>query len=212
MSLLHRLSSQQNRKDQKPNIELGKEIASSQNIQAISEISVLLNDENTPVEILADLIKTLEAIGESTPELIAKLYPEIKKFLDHKENHLVWRAMCVLALIGPFNRTLVFHDLPKIMDIMDRGSVITRDHGITLLIDLYTVAEYRKDIIPLLEEQVLRAPDNQLGQYAEKWMKVIATPDAQKLLSILNERYPDFANESHKKRINKIISKLIKLT
>ncbi|MBV6642765.1 MAG: hypothetical protein KI791_18750 [Cyclobacteriaceae bacterium] len=210
--LINRLSSQQKRKDQQPNIELGKEIAASANIQAIAEIKGLLKDEKTPTEIVADLLKTLESIGESTPALITDFYLEVRKFLDHKENYLVWRAMCVLALIGPYNRDLVFHDLSKILIIMDHGSVITRDHGINLLIDLYTERKYKEDITPLLEEQILKAPDNQLGQYAEKWMKVLTSSDAQKLLNILNQRQPELTNDSHKKRINKIISRLIKLS
>ena len=210
MKITERLSSQQNRRDQKPNIELGQEIARLQDKEAIKEIQGLLNSVNTSIEVLADLIKTLESVGESTPELISYLYPEIRKYLDHAENYMVWRSMCVLALIGPFNRKLVFQDLSKILDIMDRGSVITRDHGINLLIDLYSQKEYQKDIAPLLEEQLIKAPDNQLGQYAEKWMKVVATSDIDNLLNILNKRFPELSNESHKKRIDKIISKLVK--
>ena len=210
MKITERLSSQQNRRDQKPNIELGKEIARTRDKKAIKEIQELLNNDNTPIEILADLIKTLESVGESTPELISHLYPDLSKFLLHSENYMVWRSMCVLALIGPYNRKLVFQDLSKILDIMDKGSVITRDHGINLLVDLYSQQEYQKDIAPLLEEQLIKAPDNQLGQYAEKWMKVVATSDVDKLLNILNGKFPELSNESHKKRIDKIISKLVK--
>lgn len=210
MKITERLSSQQNRRDQKPNIELGKEIARTRDKKAIKEIQELLNNDNTPIEILADLIKTLESVGESTPELISHLYPDLSKFLLHSENYMVWRSMCVLALIGPYNRKLVFQDLSKILDIMDKGSVITRDHGINLLVDLYSQQEYQEDIAPLLEEQLIKAPDNQLGQYAEKWMKVVATSDVDKLLNILNGKFPELSNESHKKRIDKIISKLVK--
>jgi len=93
---------------------------------------------------------------------------------------------------------------------MDQGSVVTRDHGINLLIDLYSQTKYQKDITPLLEEQLLKAPDNQLGQYTEKWMKVIATSDIEKLLKILNRRLPELTSEYHKKRIDKNIRKLVK--
>ncbi len=210
MNIIERLASQQNRRDQKPNIELGREIARSGDTKAINEIRSLLTNKNTSIEILADLIKTLESVGEVAPDLIADLYPQVITFIDHKNNQIVWRTMCVLALIGPFNRKLVFQDLSRILEIMDQGSVITRDHGINLLIDLYSQKEYHKDITPLLEEQLLKAPDNQLGQYTEKWMKVIATSDIEKLLKILNGRLPELTSEYHKKRIDKNIRKLVK--
>jgi len=210
MNIVARLSSQLNRRDQKPNIELGKEIAQERDSQAIAEIRSLLKDQNTPTEILADLIKTLESVGESSPDLIANLYPELRNFLNHPENHIVWRTMCVIALIGPFNRKKIFQDLGNILEAMDKGSVVTRDHGITLLVDLYTLPEYKEDIVPLLEEQLFKAPDNQLGQYTEKWMKFIATSEVEKLLKILKGRFPDLTNESHRKRVEKNILKLIK--
>ncbi|MEQ8338322.1 MAG: hypothetical protein RIA62_13290 [Cyclobacteriaceae bacterium] len=210
MNIIERLASHQNRRDQKPNIELGREIARSGDTKAINEIRSLLTNKNTSIEILADLIKTLESVGEVAPDLIADLYPQVITFIDHKNNQIVWRTMCVLALIGPFNRKLVFKDLSRILEIMDQGSVITRDHGINLLIDLYSQKEYHKDITPLLEEQLLKAPDNQLGQYTEKWMKVIATSDIEKLLKILNGRLPELTSEYHKKRIDKNIRKLVK--
>lgn len=210
MNIIERLASQQNRRDQKPNIELGREIARSGDTKAINEIMSLLTNKNTSVEILADLIKTLESVGEVAPDLIADLYPQVITFIDHKNNQIVWRTMCVLALIGPFNHKMVFKDLSRILEIMDQGSVITRDHGINLLIDLYSQKEYHKDITPLLEEQLLKAPDNQLGQYTEKWMKVIATSDIEKLLKILNGRLPELTSEYHKKRIDKNIRKLVK--
>tara|TARA_Y100001972_G_scaffold128663_1_gene190813 strand:+ start:4255 stop:4899 length:645 start_codon:yes stop_codon:yes gene_type:complete len=210
MNIVERLASQQNRRDQKPNIELGREIARTGDIKAINEIRSLLTNKNTSIKVLADLIKSLESVGEVAPDLIADLYPQIITLIDHKKNHIVWRTMCVLALIGPFNRQLVFQDLSRILDIMDQGSVVTRDHGINLLIDLYSQKKYQKDITPLLEEQLLKAPDNQLGQYTEKWMKVIATSDIEKLLKILNGRLPELTNEYHKKRIDKNIRKLVK--
>ncbi len=210
MNVIDRLSCQQDRRDQKPNIELGKDIAKQRDLAAINEIRSLLNDEHTSIEILADLVKTLESVGESAPELIADLYPEMRKFLDHRKNHLVWRAMCVLSLIGPLNRKKVFQDLGIILKTMDKGSVITRDHGMNLLIDLYTEEAYKNDITPLIEEQLLKAPDNQLGQYTEKWMRVIATSETENLLGILNGRLPELTHESHKKRIEKNIRKLVK--
>ncbi|XOV93136.1 MAG: hypothetical protein ACFHWX_00205 [Bacteroidota bacterium] len=210
MGITDKLASSLGRKDQRPNIELGKSIARSQDLSALDEIKQLLNDDDMPTDIIADLLKTLESVGENIPELIKGFYPEIKKYLYHPKNQIVWRAMCVMAQIAPYHRSGVFDDLPTIIKIMDEGSVITRDHGINILVDLYHNGIQKDFITPLLEEQIIRAPDNQLGQYAEKWMKVIQTEDIGKLLGILEERFPDLVNEAHRKRVERIMKKLTK--
>ena len=210
MGITDSLASSLGRKDQKPNIELGKSIARGQDLSALDEIKQLLIDDDIPTDILGDLLKTLESVGENTPELIKGFYAEIKKYLSHPKNQIVWRAMCVLAQIAPYNRSLVFEDLPIIIRIMDEGSVITRDHGINILVDLYHSGTQNDFIAPLLEEQILKAPDNQLGQYAEKWMQVIRVKDIGKLLELLEERFPDLVNEAHRKRVERIIKKLTK--
>lgn len=208
MSISDHLSSSLGRKDQKPNIDLGKKIVKLRDQLSLNELKKLLSDDNTPSEIIADVIKTLESVGDEAPDMISDFYPEIKKYLNHEKNHLVWRAMCVMAQIAPYNRTMVYQDLARIIKLMDEGSVITRDHGIKILVDLYHHGSRQNMITPLLEEQILKAPDNQLGQYAEKWMRVIHSSDTIKLDKILQERFPELVNEAHRKRVEKIIKKL----
>ncbi len=210
MNLLNQLSSAQGRRDQQPNIELGSAIAKSQNKDAILEIQRLLESAHITIDELADLLKVLEAIGEHSPELIINIYPEIKKYLNHPVNHIVWRGMCVLSQIAPFNREQVFKDLGRILQIMDKGSVITKDHGFKILVDLYKQEAYTSLLKPLMSEQLMKAPDNQFGQYAEKWMAVIATKDVHELLRIVQERLPELTSSSHQKRAEKIILKLLK--
>lgn len=210
MSLVNRLSSSQDRRDQLPNEILGKEIAESKDHKSIRIISGLLLDPETKLEIKADLLKVLECVGNIAPELIAEEYTHVVPFLHHKKNHMVWRAMCVLSQISSFNRQKIYADLADILQVMDRGSVITRDHGFSLLVDLYSDEAYKAEIGPLIEEQIMSAPDNQLGQYAEKWMRVTTKKEAKSLLSILEDRSTDLKNQSHIKRISKLILRLNK--
>jgi hypothetical protein len=210
MSLVDRLSSSQDRKDQFPNEILGKEIAKSRDHESIREVRNLLLDPETKLEIKADLLKVLESVGNSAPDLIAREYPLLVSFLHLKKNHLVWRAMCVLSQISSLNRQNIYADLADILQVMDGGSVITRDHGFTILLDLYREQKYQDELGLLIEEQLMRAPDNQLGQYAEKWMKIVTDKDAKKMLRILEDRLADLTNESHIKRISKTILHLNK--
>jgi len=50
MNIVERLASQQNRRDQKPNIELGREIGRTGDIKAINEIRSLLTNKTLPLK------------------------------------------------------------------------------------------------------------------------------------------------------------------
>lgn len=190
---------------------LGHKIVEENDEKAVKDIKELIATNKTSLPVLCDLIKVLEAIGTKKPFLIATLYPEVSKLIEHKENHVVWRAMCVLPLIAPYNMELVQDDLTRILKAMDEGSVITRDHGFSLLVSLYELPAYHENMTYILSEQLMKAPDNQLGQYAEKWLAVIEKSHIHLLIPLLETRLPDLEKEAHQKRISKIILKLQKM-
>ena len=208
MDLINKLSSSLGTREQGPNMILGYQIADENDKKAVEDIKRLIATQKITLPVLCDLIKVLEAIGIKRPTLIAPLYPEVSKLIEHKQNHVVWRAMCVLPLIAPYNMELVQEDLSRILKAMDEGSVITRDHGFSLLVSLYELPTYRENMTHILSEQLMKAPDNQLGQYAEKWMAVINQTHIHLLVSLLENRLPDLEKEAHRKRTSKILLKL----
>ena len=70
--------------------------------------------------------------------------------------------------------------------------------------------KYKKDIYPLVIEQLHNAPDNQLGQYAEKFLKVLNKDHQNSFEQILSSRQPYLEKDAHRKRIAKIQKKLWK--
>lgn len=96
------------------------------------------------------------------------------------------------------------------MDIADKGSVITRDHAVKILAALSVHKQYAADTLPLLLEQVITAPINQLPSYAETALAVINDDHKQQLLSIINTRLPDVDSEAKIKRLEKVLKKLKK--
>ncbi|HLA43131.1 MAG TPA: hypothetical protein VJZ27_06830, partial [Aggregatilineales bacterium] len=69
MSIIEKLASAQNRKDEEPNIVLAQEIAASDNTSAVTELVENLNHEKTAIR--HDIIKALYEIGAVKPALIA---------------------------------------------------------------------------------------------------------------------------------------------
>ncbi|MEP4535315.1 MAG: hypothetical protein ABJ004_19625 [Cyclobacteriaceae bacterium] len=209
MAIIDRLSSSQGLRTQDANKALASEILISQNFEAIDELKNLLT--NPPDQkVLFDVLKTLETIGEANPKMIGHLFEEFIPILSHKKNMVVWIAMSALSHITVFHPQRTFELLGTILQIMDKGSVITRDKGFVMLVALYNEAAYRPDVKALIVEQLLKAPDNQFGQYVEKWMKVISAEDVPALIDTLEQRLPDLTSPSHQKRAHKNLKKLMR--
>jgi hypothetical protein len=88
--------------------------------------------------------------------------------LDSKNNRLQWGAMTALDTIALENPQGSSFHAEKIIDIADKGSVITKDHPASILIKLCSVKQYADGTFPLLVEQLLKSPTNQLPMYAER--------------------------------------------
>ena len=207
--IIHRLASSKGRRDQGPNKALAADVISSADFDAIEKLIDIIADQTLHINLTADALKVLEMIGEQQPKWIEKAFTPTLQLLESKQNKLVWRAMTIISLTSIFFPDKTFENLGMILKTMDSGTVITRDHGVSVLINLYQ-SNYQDEVKPLLIEQILRAPDNQLGQYAEKWMKIISKDDIHDLLRTLEQRQPDLTHPSHQKRIEKIVLKLYK--
>jgi len=58
-------------------------------------------------------------------------------------------------------------------DVAEKGSVITKDHYVAILVKLGKIKEYTDDVLVLLNEQILNSPVNQLPTYAENALPII---------------------------------------
>jgi len=209
MTIIDQLSTSQADRTQNPNKRLASKIVLANDLAAIEElVSLLQSPPNT--DLLADALKVLEMIGEQDESMIIDTYSKVEPLLGHRSNKIQWRAMSVLSLIASFYKKEIYGRLTSLLDLMDSGSVITRDHGVKILIQLYMDEKYKEEISDLLTEQVMIAPDNQLGQYSEKWMAVIDQEDIARLIDVLEKRQPDLANPSHQNRISRVLKKLYK--
>src|SRR5690606_2923469 len=144
--------------------------------------------DNRDKAIQSDCIKVLYEIGEIDPVLIAPYQSTFLKLLKRKNNRLQWGAMTALDSITRVDPASIHSALPQIIDAMEAGSVITRDHGLFILIHLLQVPDYAEDAFLLLNEQLLRAPVNQLPMYAERCGLHVTGAQANVLIVTLNHR------------------------
>ena len=143
MSVLDKLATTLNRRDEVPNQELALRIVDAGDTSAVKELVVHLGHKDKNIQ--SDCIKVLYEIGERRPELISKYCKEFGKLLDSKNNRLVWGAMTALDTIATEEPKGVYGLLAGILSIADAGSVITKDHAVGILIKLALVKQYADD-------------------------------------------------------------------
>lgn len=206
MSILPKLASSLGRRDEVPNQELAKQLVKSKDKKAIVELVENLSKKDKNIQ--SDCIKVLYEIGEQQPELIAEYAQEFITLLDNKNNRLVWGAMTALDCIASVNPNGIYKQLAKILDVADKGSVITKDHGISILIKLVKEKTYTDNALTLVLDQLRTCANSQLPMYAENAIPVIIEKYNKDFIKVLTSRIPDIEKETKQKRVEKVIKKL----
>lgn len=207
MSVLEKLATSLNRRDEVPNQELAREILREGNAAAVQELVENLDHRNKGIQ--GDCIKVLYEIGASNPDLIARYYREFGRLLESKNNRLVWGAMTALDTIALKEPKGVNGMLSKILKVADSsGSVIARDHAVGILVKLGTLKPYKRNCIPLLIEQLMSCPNNQFAMYVEMSLPVIDADNRKRFQEVLEKRMPKLDKDSQKKRVAKVLKKL----
>lgn len=206
MTIIDRLATALNRKDEAPNQELARSIADREDREAVKELVVNLYNRDKNIQ--SDCIKVLYEIGNLKPSLVAEYSKEFVTLLDHGNNRLVWGAMTALDAITLEKPEVIYLELAKIVDVTDKGSVITKDHGINILIKLCSVRPYADHAFCLLIEQLKRCPTNQLPMYAENAMSIVNDKNKDLFIKTLISRLDDIEKDTKRKRVEKAIKKL----
>jgi hypothetical protein len=209
MSIIPKLATSLNRRDEVPNQELAAEIVASEDKSAVAELVANLANKNKGIRY--DCIKTLYEVGYQKPHLIADHLGDFVGLLDSRDNRLQWGAMTALGCIVKEKPAEIFAVLGKIIDAADKGSVITRDHCVRGLISLSALEKYTDKTFPLVLEQIMKSPVNQLPMYAEIALPVVNTGNKDRFIKALAGRLDDIERESGRKRVEKVMAKAGKI-
>jgi len=207
MKVIDLLATSLNRRDDEPNQALADEIIKTSRKEWVQEL--VYNLQNKDKNIQSDCIKVLYEIGErGSAELIAPFCKEFGEILKSKNNRLVWGGMIALDTIAMIDPKSMFSILPLIIATIDKGSVISIDHGVGILAKLSSLSEYSDTTFPLLIEQLKRCPIKQLPMYAEKSEIAINTNNRAYFIDLLESRLSETERDSQKSRLSKLIKKL----
>jgi hypothetical protein len=207
MDAVKLLASSLGRRDDKPNQELAEKIIKSRRTGWVKEL--VYNLDSADKNIQSDCIKVLYEIGEQgSAKLISPYCADFGRLLANKNNRLVWGAMTALDSAATVDPAGVFRLLPQITAAVEEGSVITVDHGVSILSKLAGIKKYSAKVLPLLLKQLERCPAKQLPMYAEKSVAAVSSLSGGKILSLLQRRYAELENSSQKKRVEKVMAKI----
>ncbi|NEU07579.1 hypothetical protein GZH53_04565 [Flavihumibacter sp. R14] len=206
MTIIEKLSSSLGRRDEVPNQELALLIAGTEDREAVRELIENLVHKDKAIQ--SDCMKVLYEIGERKPELISPYHETFISLLDSKNNRLVWGAMTALDSISNIHPDIIWQNLPKILDAADKGSVISKDHAVSILIKLAGSKDYHDEAFILLLGQLSSCPPNQLPMYAENALPVISAKFKAGFLELLMSRMGEFEKESKRKRVEKVIGRV----
>lgn len=208
MSVLDKIATALGRRDEVPNQELAKQIADSKDTKAIAELFENLNHKSKDIQ--HDCIKVIYEIGVLEPKLIAGYYVELAQLLDSKNNRMQWGGMTALKSITAEKPEIIFENLGKLTDVAEKGSVITKDNLMAILIMLCGMPKYAADAFSLFNEQLMKSLPNQLPMYAENALPIISVANKDLFIKTLTSRLDDIEKETKKTRVQKVIGKALK--
>ncbi len=203
MSILNRLASSLGRRDEVPNQELARDLASKKDKAGIREIAENLWNKDKNIQ--SDCIKVLYEIGYLEPKLIADYTEDFAKCLKSKNNRLVWGGMTALAEVAKANPDAVFKHMGEIKKAKETGSVITVDNAISTL--AYTAAandKYNKAIFPYLLKHLADCRPKEVPQHSEKTMPAVNAGNKMEFIKVLEKREEDLSS-SGLSRVKKVI-------
>ncbi len=209
MTVINQLSSSLGHKGNDANIALAKELAETENSDAIKEL--VENLKNKDKKIQADCIKTLYEVAYIKPDLIASYYSEFLELLSNKNNRLVWGGMIALMTITDLKSKELFESLDLISDTVNQGSIITIDSGVEIYAKLNKYSEYQDKVENLLIDQLWKCPIKQLPKYMEKSIISITEWNKEIYKKIINERKPECEKDSQVKRLDKVLKQIDKI-
>jgi hypothetical protein len=205
MTVLDKLAGALDRRDEQPNIALAEEIVARRDMAAIVELATAVRSGATRQA--NDAIKVLYEVGARDPELIAGQCPVFVEALRSSNNRKVWGAMTAIDTVAERRAATLVAELPAIIAAADKGSVIAKDHCNSILVKLAR-AGYGELAVPILVERLRTAAPNQFPTYAEAIAPVLTPETRPGFLAVLKERIGRIAQESKRKRIEKVMSKL----
>jgi hypothetical protein len=192
MSVLNQIAFYQERRDEIPNQELARRLATARDRTGIQEIAENLWNKNKNVQ--SDCLKVLYEIGYIDPDLIADYVEDFLKLLKSKNNRMVWGAMIALGTIAEKRPHEIWAGIDDVRQTVDQGSVITVVWGVKVMAAVAAADEnYSKKLFPILIAQLQSCIPRDVPTHAESMLCAVNAGNQQEFLAVLASRQPELS-------------------
>ena len=206
INVLERIASSLDRRDEIPNQTLAHDIIQAEDRKAVEILKDGLYSRERAIQ--NDCIKVLYEIGYKRPDLILNCFEDFIEQLHADNNRLQWGAMIALSTLSRLESNELYKELPAIIKVAEKGSVITKDNAINIMIELGKTSGYRNKVFVLLIEQLLKSPINQFPKYAEQTLILVNSSNKVEFVNTVSSRLSDLVKESHINRVKKVLRKV----
>lgn len=185
-----------------PNQQLAHELAKLKDENEINEIATGLNHHEKNVR--SDCLKVLYEIGYINPTLIAPFVRKFLQLLRSKDNRMVWGAMIALATISRLRPAEIWADFNVLMDIFNKGTVITRVWGIRLFTGLAAEnSEYSQVLFPVMLHTLETCIPRDVPTHVESMLPAMNPGNSDLILQLFKARAAEFS-AAQQTRIRKL--------
>ena len=203
VTALERIAHFKNRRDELPNQELARDLASRHDRDGICEIAENLWNKNKGIQ--ADCLKVLYEVGYIDPALIDDYAEDFVRLLHSRNNRLVWGAMIALGTIADLKPQVVVAHLDEIKSTMEKGSVITIDNGVQVLARAASKSEkYSREIVPYLLEHLRTCRPKDVAQHSEKSLPAMNATNKSRFIKVIGLRMEDLSGPALA-RVKKVV-------
>ncbi|MEG0437778.1 hypothetical protein [Solibacillus cecembensis] len=187
ITIINKLATQLNRRDEEPNIELAHELVNKNDHEGIEE--VIQNLFNKDKGIQQDCMKVAYEIGEMKPELISEYALIFIDLLKSRNNRLVWGAMTALCNIALVASETIMDHIELLFSTVKTGSVITVDKGVLTLGKLASVNKQNNErIFPFLLTHLATCRSKEIPQHSESTIIAVTGDNKEQFLAVLKNR------------------------
>jgi hypothetical protein len=206
MSTLQKIAFFQNRRDEVPNQELAKELATANDMAGIREIAGNLHNKNKNIS--SDCLKVMYEIGYLKPELIAPYAMDFLTLLESKDNRKVWGAMIALATIGDLQHMAIAPHIPEVIAVMRKGTLITTVWGVRLLAKVAARhPELRAAVTNEFAGILKSCLPRDVPTHLESMLPSLDEKNLSVLMPIVKGRIPEMT-AAHQSRLKKVMKKI----
>ncbi|MDC1069015.1 hypothetical protein OAQ99_07640 [Candidatus Kapabacteria bacterium] len=171
--------------------------------QSLVYIDKWLNSKDD--KLIATATSFIDELGAIKPDLCTRFTGSLLELITNKSNRIVWGSLTALESYADLIHDKLYNNFNLIINALENGSVVAKDHVVQILQKLSKYDQYYKDCIVIMIEQIRVCAPNQLGQYSERCFDVIKQEDADDFMESLRLRFAGLDNHHHVRRIQNLL-------